>query len=172
MKGAIGFSASKSWISKAIRWFRRSHVSHAFLIINKGPRYFVMEAGIRQVHITSYKKHYEKGYVELYSPDVDEKKIDEAIDKMIPYLEEGYGYLQLLGFAIVCLFDRVGIKIKNPIGRGIICSELVRDYLVALGFEEFQKLDKNTAAPDDLLDIIKKSSKFKEIERKYESNTD
>ncbi len=163
MKGAIGFSASNSIISKLIRWFRRSRVSHTFIIINRGKRLLVMEAGARQVHITSFKKHYTRGYVVLYQPKVSERQIDKAIDILVPKLEVGYGYLQLLGFALVSVLRWLGWKIKNPIGWGIICSELVRDYLIALGFDEFKQIDKDTTAPDDLLRIIENSTKFERI---------
>ena len=167
MKGTVGFSASNSWISKIIRWFRQSNVSHTFIIINRGDRLFVMEAGKRQVQIASYDKHYakNKGYVELYKPEVDDTTINKAIDDMMPYLERGYGYLQLVGFALVSLLQRIGINIDNPIGTGIICSELVREYLLKLGFEEYRKLDRDTTAPDNLLALIKKSKKFKRMVR-------
>lgn len=178
MKGVIFFSASDSFISKAIRWFRQSTVSHTGIIINRGKRKLVLEAGWRQVHITTYDKHYKKGYIELYKPLVSEEVIDAAIDKVISnHLEKPYGYFQILGFAVVSLLKRVGIKIKNPFTKGSICSEVSLDYGsgLELGDEvqkEFAKLDPDTTAPDDLLKIIQKSDRFKRIERKHESNTD
>lgn len=170
LKGAIGFSRSNSFISKAIRWFRKSTISHTFIMItNENDEILlVLEAGKRQVQITSYYKYYgnkKKCHVELYVPNVSEEKINEAIIKMIPYLDKGYGYSQLLGFALVSVLKWIGIKIKNPIKWGIICSELVRDFGILLGCHKFAKLDRDTTAPDDLLKIIKKSSKFKKIER-------
>jgi len=160
MKGVIGFSASNSFISKAIRWFRKSHVSHTFIIINRGDRLLVLEAGKRQVHITTYDKHYKKGYVELYKPKASDYMIDKAIDTVIAqHLEKPYGYFQLLGFALVSILKRFNIKITNPIGRGTICSEVVLSYLRALKLQldKFMELDKDTTAPDDLLRIMKAS---------------
>lgn len=167
MKGVIGFSASNSFLSKAIRWFRKSTVSHTFIIINNGERLLVLEAGWRQVHITTYDKHYKKGYLELYRPKASDYMIDRAIDAVISqHLEKSYGYFQLLGFALVSVLKWLGITIKNPIKAGSICSEVVRDYSVALKLADsvkFQELDRDTTAPDDLLNIIKKSSEFERI---------
>lgn len=159
MKGVIGFSASTSFISRAIRWFRKSHVSHTFIIINRGDRLLVLEAGWRQVHITTYDKHYKKGYVELYKPKASDYMIDKAIDAVISqHLEKPYGYFQLLGFALVSILKRFRINIKNPIGWGSICSEVVLTLVKKLfkTLNGFDKLDQDTTAPDDLLKIIRK----------------
>lgn len=161
MKGDIFFSASNSWISKAIRWFTKSNVSHTGIIINNQKRKLVLEAATRQVHITTYDKHYKKGYIEIYRPKIDEKMVDKAIDCVISkHLEKPYGYLQLLGFAIVCLLKRIGIKIKNPLKMHSICSEVSRDYGAFLPLsekakQEFAKLDPDTTSPDDLRNVIK-----------------
>ena len=165
MKGVVGSSRSNSWISKVIRWFRDAKVSHTFIIINgRGDEpLFVLEAGKREVLIVPFEQRYCNDYVELYAPLVNYNKVNSAVDKVLPYIEKRYGYLQILGFALVSLLKKIGIKIKNPIGTGIICSELVLLYLRELELAEFKKLNRDTIAPDDLLQIIQKSKNFKKV---------
>lgn len=161
MKGDIFFSASDSWISKVIRWFTKSNVSHTGIVINNQKRKLVLEAAFRQVHITTYDKHYKKGYIEIYRPKIDEKLVDKAIDFVISeHLEKPYGYFQIIGFALVCLLRRIGIKIKNPFKRNSICSEVSRDYGAFLPLSDkakqaFMKLDPDTTSPNDLRNVIK-----------------
>lgn len=82
------------------------------------------------------------------------------IDAVKKYLGTRYGVFQIIGFIIAKTF---GLK-NNPIGQGVICSELVLMYLLNSPFSnDFKHLRLNKTSPEDLYEIIVKSLSFKRI---------
>jgi len=163
LRGCIGFSTTKdSFISKAIRWFRSSHVSHTFIILD---RYTVLEAGFFKVRMNPLKKYFKKSeYVEIYKPkEVDSSTIERAIGKIMDLRGRRYGRLQLLGFIWIWLLRKLFIDPKNPFTKGIICSELVYLYMKELGCKGIEDYTKDEVAPDDLLVICRDYGEFRRV---------
>jgi hypothetical protein len=76
---------------------------------------------------------------EIYSiVGVDQKKIDEILAVLYDkYCGTTYGFLQILWFLyrrfMEVVFKKDVRKQRNPLSKGIICSELLWDYLSMLG---------------------------------------
>jgi len=85
---------------------------------------------------------------------------DWDINAVKKFLGTRYGVFQIVGFVIAKIF-----RLKNnPIGQGVICSELVLMYLLHSPFaNEFKHLRLNKTSPEDLYEIIVKSSSFHRI---------
>jgi hypothetical protein len=82
-----------------------------------------------------------------------------------------YGYLQLVGFAIQIGLRKLGIKSKNQIKLGAICSEVVWFYLQRLDPDLFAKMDRDTVAPSDLYRVVTESGRFKLVQHKLYGDT-
>lgn len=85
---------------------------------------------------------------------MEEQKI-KLLQKAIDYAERPYSIKQLIGLGFVrgCAF--FGKRIKNPFYDGdqaFICSELVANLLVDLGYE-FE--DLNNVSPKDIYEVLK-----------------
>lgn len=158
--GSIGFETDRhSFISKAIRWITRSKWSHVFIVgpINSvSAKREILEADWQGVHIAfldKYKAEHVK--VQIYRVEVDPKIRNEAFSKCLDMIGKRYGFLQLLGFIPVVILGRLGIRIKNPITSGTVCSELALRYLTSLGISaKFTMLDKDATSPEDLFKLL------------------
>jgi len=165
-EGAIGFSSSKSFISKAIKWFTKSKWSHCFIIWRiTGPDdedILLVEAGEFTVQIVPFSKYIKGDYeFEIYdvSPLIDSSKKKEADKKLISKIETYYGWLQLIGFGIVILLRKwFGWKSKKNIwGKGKICSEIVAEYLIDCGIDKHSLCsdkDINLISPEDIYQFL------------------
>lgn len=170
MKGAIGFSRKKkSWISKIIRWFTRSEWSHTFIIYQDEPEILVAEAGTFEVVLVPITKYESAKYVTtFFFPDpekIGRDRIEAGISRARKNIEKTYGWLQLLGFVPVVIAKRLlGLKIKNPMRGGVVCSELVLECL--RGMEPGTKwtlMQKDSVFPEDLFEELVNHSSFKRV---------
>lgn len=174
MRGAVAFSTNKrSWISKLIRWFTQYPFSHSFVITDicdpdsfQRERIYIMEAGKREVSFNQLS-HYENTDTcyEIWMPrGVTEADIDRALYRTERvFLGKRYGYLQLVGFALVIALSKVGIHIKNPIKLGAICSEVDWYYCKQIKPGFFNRFDRDTVSPRDLREFIRHSGEFELI---------
>ena len=168
-KGDVGFCTKRgNFLAKAIRWFTRSKWSHTYVIYQTEPEILVLEAGVFQVQLVPFSKYESKKYVNAvmrpvnFMPDAIEKGLAKVKEK----IEAHYGWLQLIGFIPVVLFKRLlGMKISNPAKGGIICSELVLQYLRGLDPGcHWDKMDRNATSPEDLFEELAIDSGFTLIE--------
>jgi hypothetical protein len=155
----VGLERGKSLLAKAIRWFTGGEFNHVFIAFgeSKAAQFVrVVEADAEGVH-TSWladRKHNKCVIREL--PLRKDINPYELFDALYSYVGKPYGYLQLFGFAVPSLLERVGINIKNFFKHGIICSELF--WLISnkicdkksIVYNEIHKFDKNTFDPNDV----------------------
>ena len=179
IRGAIGFSYYKKGgffglLARAIRFFTHGKWSHTFTVIGRLEGIgtpLVSEADEFGVNINLFSKYLDTGTYnfELYAPQISDLKKDIGIQECLALEGKTYGYFQLLGFIIVWLVKKLtGKSIKNPIGGGIICSEEVLRYCLAVGIEEekFKQLDADTTSPKELYQIISTSPESFKLIRK------
>lgn len=155
MLGVLGFSRDRSLISRLIRWFTRQPWSHVFVVMyydkNVGD-HVLIEAGAGGVTISSLKK-YRSGYdVEFCRMEPD--RMRAGVEEVKKLLGRRYGYFQLIGFIPVVLLRRVGIKLENPITRGVVCSELAAHYLSAALDDAFWRKKADELTPGDINDVM------------------
>ena len=127
IKGLIGFTKDNSFISKAIRFFRKSEYSHCFIIVdNLISKTIVGEAMEFGVRLEPLSKYLKKGTtLELWNVDIDPITKVEGLKKIMTLVGRTYGYLQLIGFVWIWLWNKFGIKKDNPFKGGIIYSTCI-----------------------------------------------
>lgn len=169
MKGAIGFSRQKkNWLSKVIRWFTRSQWSHTFIIYQVEPEILVAEAGTFEVKIVPITKYESRKYATtFFFPDhLPVTDIEIGIKRARADLEKPYGYLQILGFIPVVIAKRLlGLKIKNPMRGGMVCSELVLEYLRGADpMGRWMTLQKDSVSPEDIFEHLAAHTSFRRMD--------
>lgn len=115
--------------------------------------HLVLEAVMSGVRV-NFLSNFTPKELEIYTTIPD----DWNINSVKQYIGTKYGKLQIVGYTIAKIF---GLK-HNPIGQGIICSELVLLYLITSPLSnEFKKLQLNKTSPQDLYQIISQNPNFK-----------
>ena len=93
----------------------------------------------------------------LWKIKAAEDQIDAGIRRVFPMLNVSYGYMTILGFILVWLWYKITLKkANNPFRGGIICSELVLEYLKAIFPNDpaLKKMDRDTTSPEDIYEFI------------------
>jgi len=165
MRGMVGLSDYKgggflAFVAKCIRFFTKSMWTHTFCITMDdellGP--IVEEAGPMGVVNASIDDYVDGPYIfRIWKVLASDDQIDAGIRRVFPMLNKSYGYFQLLGFILVWIWYKLTLrKANNPIRGGIICSELVLEYLRAIFPNEviLQNMDRNTTSPEDIYEFI------------------
>lgn len=169
MKGTIGFCTKRAnWVSRIIRWFTCSRWSHTYVIRQNTPDILVLEASKFQVQIVPITKYESRKYKNVFFlPDgYKPEDIDRGLERAGAKIEQHYGWLQILGFIPVIIARRLlGMKIKNVARGGVVCSELVLQYLKGLDPEgPWKILQKDTTSPEDLHQLLFNCARFKKVE--------
>ena len=169
MKGTIGFCTKRAnFISKVIRWFTGSKWSHTYVIRQVAPDILVLEASKFQVQIVPINKYESRKYKNVFflPEGYDPAAVDRGLEKAGAKIEQNYGWLQLLGFIPVIIARRLlGMRIKNLARGGVVCSELVLQFLKGMDPEgPWKSLQKDTTSPEDLYPLIEGCAKFKKVE--------
>lgn len=172
MKGSVIFMRDEGFLSRLIRWFTRSPVSHTAIVVNRTGKLVILDIDsspfrldnkIRLRSLDSKLKKKKQPHAELYVPHASKENVQEAIDSILDYADTPYGIGKLLGLAIVMILRRFGIFISNPLTRGIICSTVDRQYLLHLGFSEFDAWEATDVTPADLYEQIRRSPRFTRV---------
>jgi hypothetical protein len=123
----VGFSTSRFWYSRIIRWATRSRCSHTFIVydsVDAGCE-CVFEAGHSGLYPVPMARWLEQGnvLVALYQPHAD---WTEAVRWALVELDgEPYAWGALLGMAFVKLAAWFKRKARNPMlsAKANFCSE-------------------------------------------------
>lgn len=165
--GQIGFSYnSTSWLSKLIAFFTRSEWSHTFLLTR--PVSHLQTVAVQEantiVRVVPFGKFYADKVEQKWEiwevKGLNQADMDAALSLCFDrYSGVTYGFLQLPWFIWRWLNEKLGRdirKTRNPWSKGIICSELVFEFLHVIGKGDLlADLQTNTVHPEDLLRIFK-----------------
>ena len=143
MKIKVGLSRNSTPLSKLIRLFTNSQVSHCFILINDET---VLHAGFPYVmgwYYQNFLKH--NVVVATFEVEVPEWRVKWA------YAQAGktYGWVTLFGMLFVLLGKRLKINIKNPFPDNegtYICSEFAAR---VIGYPNSEDI-----SPQDLLEYL------------------
>ena len=174
--GLIGISISRSWISRAIQWFRDGIVfddedniaTHCFVTFGKiVDEIIVGESTNPKIRLAPLNKFYcKKGKrVELYRiPDLSPTLKVKAIKNLMPLTGKTYGYGQILGFIWVWFCFKLGFKADNPNSNEgiIVCSKYCFRYLKNIFYQdtELMNMKARNVAPDNLHKSLKQHAKL------------
>jgi hypothetical protein len=160
--GDIGISTDKNTLSRLIRFFTRSKVSHTFLIQQPIGGNVVAQEAALVVQCVPFEAWYVNSPVReyvLYRPkNIEDAFIKEALDKsFIDYAGQQYGWLQCLWFSWRWFAGIFGIDVRketNWYPDGVLCTEIIYDYLINLGPQfavTMVGVNKDTVDAQDIL---------------------
>jgi hypothetical protein len=165
----VCFSTTNGWFSRAIRWFSRAPVSHAFITFRDETleKTFVLEANGRGFMLTPWRRWLD--HHQLYSryriaaPPGPQM---ESLRNLSEFLGSQYDYFSLFGF----LFRRLFGRMRNPFddSKKLVCSEAVARFLDDIGHKGLRGFGQHgTWTPGDLLKEAEKRPVF-ELEESRE----
>lgn len=156
MSDRIGFSTGAGLLSRIIRWFSRSSVSHAWLLYYDVDfnRDMVLEStleGVRIIPFEVFQKH--NKIIKVFTPDFSLKV---GLAKAGEILGEQYDFTGLLGMVWVMLGRWLRKKWHNPLDstKGLFCSEFVANVLRWSGAPSTEFWDPSTMTPENLLEYL------------------
>lgn len=156
----IGFSTSEGFISKAIRWFSRSEVSHAWVAFDcaeLGLR-LIMHATVGGFKLNQWKR-WKKGN-KVVAQFTCREDLSDGLLKMAKQLDHEYDYL-----SVIAMIPRrwLGKLFRNPVRdrKKLHCSEALARLLQAHGFAK--ELDPESTTPGDLLEFCRSSEAFEQV---------
>lgn len=178
MRVVLGFSYGNGWLSKIIKWFINSDVSHTYIKIKKG----LMDSNIcfhsdPEGVVIQLEETFnaENNVVEEY--EIEDERVEKSITRNLKFLGKKYDYMRLVNWAWFIAFKRwVKLKMKNPTeapGK-IICVDLVIRILNGAGVT---CLGYGNMTPSDLREWVRQNYQilgWKRIEngrQKYTSTT-
>jgi hypothetical protein len=152
----IGFSTTNALLSRIIRRFTKSRVSHAFLVYwdVDFARDMVMEAmgrGFRIVPLDKFRRH--NDVVGVFTP---RHPIERGLRCAVDWLGTDYDARGLIGMALVVVARWFTLRRRrNPFGtsRALFCSEAVARACVWSDYPGFT-LDPEATTPQDLFDFF------------------
>lgn len=163
MYGHIVLADTKSgFIPGAIKWFTKSTFSHSLVTMPDCLGVpMCIEAAEGGVDFTRYDSGYENNDgvgIQVWNIKIDQSIKEAAAKSVLNDLEIMYGFLQYAWFIGRFLLARLGVDIKarkNPIGQGMVCSQLCVAYLKACGLEHvLVGYGDGSIVPQDLQNIF------------------
>jgi hypothetical protein len=157
MAARIGFSTGTSLLSRVIRWFTRSEVSHAFLLYPDKTFgvLMVMEASVSGFRVVPYSS-FVKGrtIVAIFEPVND---LDPGLHKLMQWLGTTYDFGGLVGMTFVLLGRCLKRKWRNPLRStdAMFCSEAVAVAMKASGYPGTENWIPDRMDPDTVLKHLK-----------------
>lgn len=164
--GDIAFSHPRKmgFYSKAVRYLTKSNWSHCFIgIADFYDAPAVLESDLKCQVVDFYSEYVTKNkdVYEIWRPIKASQELIRISTKQcyLNYAGETYGFLQIPWFAVRSILKWLKINhlSKNWFPDGIICSELVIEYLLFLDpeyYEAFKGLTPNETSPEDIYQIV------------------
>lgn len=146
MRLRVGFTSSKTWVSKVIQFFTGDVVSHAFVLVEGGEVGDVIDAAWCGFRINTTDK-IGAGIVEVLDTQVPMR-----LDLAKQWLGTPYAYEALLGMAWVCFGRMLRHAWRNPMPNPhhMFCSEAIVYLMQASGEPGAEALDPLRTSPADL----------------------
>lgn len=146
-------------LSKVIAWFMKSSFSHSGLILEQtSKRTYTLETSDYEVTQSLFEDYIDDPYVsiEVYrKEDLSDEEREDIMERALAVDNAGYGYLQLLSFAVKRLLKRVNISIPNIIRQGLVCCHVVLYGYQGSGIKELDKVDPENWDTQELYDFVK-----------------
>ena len=156
----VGFSTGQSVVSRTIRWFTKSRVSHCFLVVEDSflGCDVVMEATaggfqVRRLDVFSSGCT----IVRVITPSAP---LLFGVQEATRWIGERYDYVGLLGALVMIVAGWFKRKIKNPLhdSNSMFCSEAIVRTLQAANYPGASALDPASTTPEALLEFMEGQS--------------
>ena len=157
----IGFSTTNSIVSRAIRWFTKSAVSHCFILFEDSflGCDLLLEASAGGFQVMRFDVFAAKNRVVRLVPL--SQPILYGVQEATRWLGDSYDYLGLVGSAVMMVARWAKRKIKNPLHapRSMFCSEAIVRALQTANYPGASGLDPASVTPEDLLEFLEGPAK-------------
>lgn len=156
----IGFSTSDAFISRAIRWFSRSEVSHSWISFDCGElgQRLIMHATVGGYKLNHWRR-WKRGNT-VVAQFACREDLSDGMRTMARQLDHEYDYL-----SVIMMIPRrwLGRLFRNPVRdrRRLHCSEALVRLLQAHGFA--RDLDPESTTPGDLLEFCRGNAAFVQV---------
>lgn len=153
----VGFSKSGSLISKLVRFFSRSDISHTWLLLEDlvGGIDLVMEAVPGGFHIITYERFVRENQV-IDVVDLNTTYSESSLRRAFGWMGKRYDYLTVFGMMWVLFGRFFGKKWKNPLSsKSIDCVESIVYFLRSNNAGRAHEIDPGSMTPKDLYDHLK-----------------
>jgi hypothetical protein len=160
---SILFLTTNSLISKVIRFFTRSKISHTAICFEINNEKFVLESLIDGVVLRPRSQALQNQY--LIAEYEILANLDNELNQACKRVGEPYDKLSLFGFLIMMALHLIGVNIHNPLSfmSGTVCSEFIISCDTNHEIPEFIGLDPASVTPADLYNICSLGASFKKI---------
>lgn len=151
----LGFSTTNKILSRLVRWFTKSKVSHCFVIFEWLGEEWVLEsewAGIQIVPMSSFMARQNIIVETIELPDVTMEDLKPALkDAGVPY-----DYSGLFGSIFPIIGHWFKMRWSNPWNnsKAMFCSEFIVKWFQEMGFEPANNLVPEDTTPDQLLKVL------------------
>lgn len=140
MRIAVGFSWTNTLVSKGIRWFTKSQVSHVYIRVYDSTfkTYFILHSDMPGVVFT-LAEQFDKENTVIEEYIISDPRLDEALRKNLWHLGKKYDYVKIVNLAWAIILKRWFVrKIKNPeiSPKSLICVDFVLYVLNDAGLTE------------------------------------
>jgi hypothetical protein len=153
----VGFTTTDSLLSRVIRYFTKSDVSHSFMAFELFGKLWILEAGISGVVILPWERlPKDSRIVDYFEIDgIMPKDLVSAMDN----LGSSYDFTGLFGFIFPIVGRWLKKKWHNPWNnsKSLFCSEFVTSTLQSCNFPGAESLIPSDTSPSDLRDFLFKS---------------
>lgn len=150
----VCFSTTSNFISKAVRWFTRSPISHCYITFQDQTlkRVMIMEADWIGFVLAPWDGVVPKGreLVARFKVNVPEENQLAAIHKLTFLLGAGYNYRSLAILAVRRFVRQFNNPLTSP--KKVICSESVVMFLNEAGATELE--NPGSWTPDDVYSYV------------------
>lgn len=157
----IGFSTSDKLLSRVIRYFTKSEVSHTFIFAQKAffGQDMILQATMGGFHAMSYKAFTAQKGVRIIEMVELPISIDGGLEIAADWLSYHYDYGGLFGSIFILLGRWFKRKWRNPLdsSKSMYCSEATVRVLQAAGFPGADALDPPAVNPQDLRVYIREA---------------
>lgn len=153
----IGFSTTDKVVSRIIRWFTNSQVSHTWVMFDVHGIPMVLEATFEGVRLVPYES-FATGHKVVATFDLPYSI--EGVRPLLTYLGTSYDFGGLVGSFFVQLGHFLKQKWHNPGNnrKALFCSEMIVDWLQMRGFPGAENLVSAETSPQDLFDLFNRLS--------------
>lgn len=150
MKVRIGFSRTNAFLSRTIRWFTRSNISHSYIKFYDDflGVSLIIHADFPGVVIIPESK-FKINNIPIEEYEIDDNRLGDSIRKNMRLIGKKYDFLNLFGWLPVIVFKSwFKRKIKNPLDdpKRLICVDFC---LHIINEAELTMLPYNTLTQKD-----------------------
>lgn len=175
MRIAVGFSATNTLFSRAIRFFTNSTISHTYIrFYDKTLKaYMILHSDFGGVQF-SLAERFDAENVSMFEYIINDSCLDDSLRKNLWHLDKRYHYRKIWSWMWLIILKRWFVrKVKAPLldPKKVLCTDFV---LYILNEAKITDIDIGSMTPNDLLKWFEENytnKNWKKVVREDEPKT-